>query len=150
MLKDTLNEDLKKAMIEKDNVAKVAIQMIKSAILLWEKDEKNIGKEVTDEVIIEIVSKELKKRRDSLVEIEKSGRDDLISDLKREIELLLKYLPEQLSEDELKKIVEEAVKESGATTIKEMGKVMGLVTPKIKGRADNKAVSELIKSMLGA
>ena len=64
MLKDTLNEDLKKAMLEKDNVAKVAIQMIKSAILLWEKDAKNIDKEVTDEVVIEVVAKELKKRKE--------------------------------------------------------------------------------------
>lgn len=150
MLKDTLTEDLKKAMMEKDNVAKGAVQMIKSAILLWEKDEKNIGKEITDEDIIELVSKELKKRRDSLVEYEKSGREDLIADLKREIEILLKYLPKQLSEEELKEIVDKAVSESGATSIKEMGKVMGIVTPLVKGKADNKLVSELIKAKLNS
>lgn len=148
MLKDTLNEDLKKAMLDKDMVAKAAIQMIKAAILLWEKDEKNIGKEVTDDVIIEIVSKELKKRKDSLGDFEKSGRADLIADLNREIEILQKYLPEQLSEEELTKIVEDAIKEVGAESIKQMGQVMKLVTPKVVGRADNKLVSEMIKSKL--
>ncbi|MCQ2911064.1 MAG: GatB/YqeY domain-containing protein [Clostridia bacterium] len=148
MLKDTLNEDLKKAMLDKDMVAKAAIQMIKAAILLWEKDEKNIGKEVTDDVIIEIVSKELKKRKDSLGDFEKSGRADLIADLNREIEILQKYLPEQLSEEELTKIVEDAIKEVGADSIKQMGQVMKLVTPKVVGRADNKLVSEMIKSKL--
>lgn len=148
MLKDTLNEDLKKAMLEKDNVAKVAIQMVKSAILLWEKDAKNIDKEVTDEVVIEVVAKELKKRKDSLEEIKKSNREDLIADLEKEISLLQKYLPEQLSESEITEIVAAAIAEVGATTIKEMGKVMGLVTPKVKGRADNKLVSEIIKGKL--
>ncbi|MCQ2979094.1 MAG: GatB/YqeY domain-containing protein [Clostridia bacterium] len=148
MLKDTLNEDLKAAMLNKDMVAKTAIQMVKAAILLWEKDEKNIGKEVTDEVIIEIVSKELKKRKDSLGDFEKSGRDDLIADLNKEIEILQKYLPEQLSEEELNKIIDEAIKEVNAESIKQMGQVMKLVTPKVVGRADNKLVSELIKGKL--
>ena len=141
-------EDLKAAMLNKDMVAKTAIQMVKAAILLWEKDEKNIGKEVTDDVIIEIVSKELKKRKDSLGDFEKSGRADLIADLNREIEILQKYLPEQLSEEELTKIVEDAIKEVGAESIKQMGQVMKLVTPKVVGRADNKLVSEMIKSKL--
>ena len=147
MLKDTLTEDLKKAMFEKDMVAKGAIQMIKASIVLFEKDN---HKDATDEDVIGIVSKELKKRRDSLVEYEKSNRQELIDDLNKEISILLKYLPEQLSESELVEIVDAAMKESGATTIKEMGKVMGLVTPKIKGRADNKVVSELIKARLNS
>lgn len=145
MLKDRLTEDLKRAMTEKDMVAKTAVQMVKAAIVLFEKDN---HKDATDDDIIGIVSKELKKRRDSLVEYEKSGRQELIDDLNKEIEILLKYLPEQLSESEIAEIVESAINESGATTIKEMGKVMGLVTPKVKGRADNKVVSELIKAKL--
>ena len=117
-------------------------------ILLWEKDAKNAGKEVTDDVIIEVVAKELKKRKDSLEEIKKSGREDLIADLEKEITLLQKYLPEQLSESEITEIVDAAIAEVGATTIKEMGKVMGLVSGKVKGRADNKLVSEIIKGKL--
>ena len=78
----------------------------------------------------------------------KSGREDLIEKLNKEIEILLSYLPEQLSEDEIQKIVEEAIAQTGATTIKEMGKVMGIVTAKVKGRADMKVVGGLVKKML--
>ena len=78
----------------------------------------------------------------------KSGRQDLIDNLNKEIEVLLTYLPKQLTEDEIRAIVEEAVKETGATTMKDMGKVMANVTPKVKGRADNKIVSGLVKQML--
>ena len=83
-----------------------------------------------------------------LPEYEKSGRQDLIDKLNREIEILLGYLPEQLSEDEIQKIVAEAVAESGAASVKEMGKVMAIVTPKVKGRADNKVVGNLVRKML--
>ena len=93
-------------------------------------------------------AKQLKSRRDSLPEYEKSGRQDLIEKLNREIEILLGYLPEQLSEDEIQKIVAEAVAESGAASVKEMGKVMAIVTPKVKGRADNKVVGNLVRKML--
>ena len=78
----------------------------------------------------------------------KSGRQDLIDNLNKEIEVLLTYLPKQLTEDEIKVIVEEVVKETGAATMKDMGKVMANVTPKVKGRADNKIVSGLVKQML--
>lgn len=145
MLKDVLTNDLKEAMTNKDLVAKAAIQMVKAAVLNYEKDNKV---EATDDDVVGIIAKELKKRRDSLVEYEKSNRADLIEDLNKEISILLKYLPEQLSEDELREIVRAAVEETGAATIKDMGKVMGLVSSKVKGRADNKLVSDLVKEML--
>ena len=94
------------------------------------------------------MAKELKKRRDSLPEYEKSGRTDLIENLNREIEVLLGYLPKQLTEDEIHKIVEETIAETGATTMKDMGKVMGAVSPKVKGRADNRVVSGYVKKLL--
>ena len=144
-LKDVLFADLKTAMKEKDAVRKDTVQLIRSGILQIEKDKKI---ELDDEGVIDVIAKQLKSRRDALPEYEKSGRQDLIEKLNKEIEILLGYLPEQLSEEEIQKIVEEAVAESGAASVKEMGKVMAIVTPKVKGRADNKVVGNLVRKML--
>lgn len=144
-LKEQLFADLKTAMKEKDTVKKDTVQLIRSGILQIEKDKKI---ELDEEGVLDVISKQLKSRRDSLPEYEKSGRQDLIEKLNREIEILLGYLPEQLSEDEIQKIVAEAVAESGAASVKEMGKVMAIVTPKVKGRADNKVVGNLVRKML--
>lgn len=144
-LKEQLFADLKTAMKEKDTVKKDTVQLIRSGILQIEKDKKI---ELDEEGVLDVISKQLKSRRDSLPEYEKSGRQDLIEKLNREIEILLGYLPEQLSEEEIQKIVAEAVAESGAASVKEMGKVMAIVTPKVKGRADNKVVGNLVRKML--
>ncbi len=144
-LKEQLFADLKTAMKEKDTIRKDTVQLIRSGILQIEKDQKI---ELDDEGVVEVISKQLKSRRDSLPDYEKSGREDLIEKLNREIQILLGYLPEQLSEDEIQKIVEEAIASTGAASIKEMGKVMGVVTPKVKGRADMKVVGSLVKKML--
>ena len=144
-LKDKLLQDLKEAMKEKDTVRKNTVQLVRSGILQIEKEKKI---ELDDEGVLDVISKELKKRRDSMPDYVKSGRQDLIDNLNKEIEVLLTYLPKQLTEDEIKVIVEEAVKETGAATMKDMGKVMANVTPKVKGRADNKIVSGLVKQML--
>ena len=144
-LKEQLFADLKTAMKEKDSVRKDTVQLIRSGILQIEKDNKV---ELDDEAIIDVISKQLKSRKDSLPDYEKSGRTDLIEKLNQEIDILLGYLPEQLSETEIQTIVEEAVKESGASSIKDMGKVMSVITPKLKGRADNKIVGSFVKKML--
>ena len=144
-LKEQLFADLKTAMKEKDTLKKDTVQLIRSGILQYEKDNKV---ELDDEGVLDIISKQLKSRRDSLPDYVKSGREDLIEKLNKEIEILLSYLPEQLSEDEIQKIVEEAIAATGATSIKEMGKVMGMVNPKLKGRADMKVVGALVKKML--
>ena len=104
--------------------------------------------ELDDEGVLDVIAKELKKRRDSLPEFEKSGRTDLIENLNKEIEVLLGYLPEQLTEEEIQVIVDETIKEVQAESMKDMGKVMGAVTPKVKGRADNKIVSGYVKKLL--
>ena len=145
-LKETLLNDLKEAMKEKDAVRKDTVQLIRSGVLQIEKDKQIV---LDDDGVLDVVAKELKKRRDSLPDYEKSGRTDLIENLNREIEILLKYLPEQLTENEIQKIVDETISEVGATTMKDMGKVMAAITPKVKGRADNKVVSGLIKQRLG-
>ena len=144
-LKEQLFADLKTAMKEKDALRKDTIQLIRSGILQIEKDKKI---ELDDEGVIEVISKQLKSRRDSMPDFVKSGREDLIEKLKQEMDILLSYLPEQLSEDEIRKIVKEAIDETGAATIKDMGKVMGLVTSKVKGRADMKVVGGFVKELL--
>ena len=145
MLKEKLLEDFKNAMKEKDELKKNTIMMIRSAILQIEKDTQ---KELSENEILEIIAKELKKRKETLSDIEKSGRDDLISEVNNEIAIIKAYLPEELSKEEVEKIVAEAIKESGATSIKEMGKVMQIAKAKTAGRADKKMLSDLIRSSL--
>ena len=144
-LKEKLAEDLKLSMKEKDTVKKNTVQSIRAAVLQVEKD-----KQITldEEGVIEVISKELKKRKDVLPDYEKSGRDDLVADLKKEIEIVMAYLPSQLSHDELDEIVKNAVETTGASSMKDMGKIMQAVMPQIKGRADGKMVNEIAKKYL--
>ena len=144
-LKETLMSDLKDAMKQKDTVRKDTIQLVRSGVLQIEKD-----KQVTldDDGVLDVIAKELKSRRDSLPEYEKSGREDLIAQLNREIEILLGYLPTQLTESEIQEIVDSTVKELNAATMKDMGKVMAALTAKTKGRADNKIVSKYVNEKL--
>jgi uncharacterized protein YqeY len=114
-------------------------------VLQVEKDNKVT---LDNDGVLEIISKELKKRKDSLAEYEKSGRQDLIDNLKTEINVLLGYLPEQLSEDQIEDIVKDVIKETGATSVKEIGKVMQAVLPKVKGRADGKIVNQIVRKYL--
>ena len=144
-LKETLLQDLKAAMKDKDSHRKNTNQLVRAGVLQIEKDN---HVELDDDGVLDVIAKELKKRRDSLPEFEKSGRTDLIDNLNKEIEVLLGYLPEQLTEDEIQKIVEETIAETGASTMKDMGKVMGAVSSKVKGRADNRVVSGYVKKLL--
>ena len=144
-LKETLANDLKDAMRGRETIRKNTVQMVRAAILQVEKDQRvTLG----DEEIIGVIAKELKKRKDVLPEYEKSGRDDLIDALKQEIAILTAYLPAQLSEEELLEIVRKAIAETGASSLKEMGKIMGIVLPQVKGKADGKAVNEAARKLL--
>lgn len=145
MLKEQLMEDFKNAMKEKNEIKKNTIMMIRSAILQVEKDTQ---KELSENEIIEIISKELKKRKESVSDIEKSGRTDLLANINEEISIIKAYLPEELSKEEIEQIVVETIAEVGATTMKEMGKVMQAVKPKVAGRADNKLVNEIVRAKL--
>lgn len=145
MLKETLLEDLKSAMKEKDAVTKNTIQMARAAILQVEKD-KQITLEDSD--ILTILAKEVKKRKDSLVDYEKGGREDLVEQIKKEIQVLEKYLPKPLSREELEKEIKEIVQEQNATSMKDMGKVMKVAKEKIGTRADGKEINEIVKSLL--
>ena len=144
-LKDQLGEDLKSAMKEKDTIKKNVVQLIRAGVKQIEVDKRIT---LDDEGITEVIAKQLKQRRDSLPEYEKSGREDLIAQLKREMEILMGYLPKQLSREELEEIVKEAVLATGAKTIKDIGKVMSYVMPKTKGVADGKEINAIVREML--
>ena len=145
MLKEKLLEDLKSAMKEKNTNKKNAVQMVRTAILQIEKDK---GIEVTDEQIIDIIAKEVKKRKDSLADFEKANRQDLIDQINEEIEVLEGYLPKQLTDEELEEIVSKIVTEVGATNIKDMGKVMKEAKAQNGARADGKRINEMVKKIL--
>lgn len=144
-IKERLQEDWKNAVKAKDKFKSNVISTAKSAILLVEKTN-NI--QVEDAQAIEILAKEVKQRREAMLEFEKGNRQDLVDQNKAEIEILLEYLPQQLSEDEIKEIIQVSATELGANSIKDMGKVMALVRPKVLGRADGKLVSQLVKEYL--
>lgn len=145
MLKEKLLEDLKISMKEKNEIRKNTIQMVRAAILQVEKDN-NIT--IEDEKIIEIVAKEAKKRKDSLNDYEKSGREDLIEQVKQEIGILQEYLPKQLTKEEIQQIVKKIVEEIGASSIKDMGKVMKIAKEKMGASADGKTINEVVKEIL--
>ena len=144
-LKERLLEDMKLAMRDKDSIKKNAIQMARAAVLQVEKDNKIT---LDDDGIIDIIAKEVKKRRDSLSDFEKGGRQDLVDDLKKEIDILLQYLPQQLSEEELEGIVKQAIEDTGASSARDLGKIMQAVLPKVKGRADGKMINQIAKRLL--
>ncbi len=145
MLKEKLLEDLKNAMKEKNTIRKNVIQMVRAAILQVEKDKQI---ELTDEQIIEVIAKESKKRKDSLSDYEKSGREDLIKQIQEEIHILQEYLPKPLSKEELETIIEKIMQEVNATSMKDMGKVMKTAKEQIGARADGKEINEIVKAKL--
>ncbi len=158
MLKEKINEDFKTVFKERKETEISVLKMLKAALLIKEKDKQyqfsKAGKDVTmavlaDEEVIDIVVAEVKKLRDSLALFEQGGRADLVAQAKLEIGILSRYLPEQLSEDEVKKLVAEAVAQSGAQSIKDMGKAMAQLMPKVKGKAESGMVSRLVKEALG-
>ena len=144
-LKEKLQEDLKSSMKNKDTVKKSVVTLIRAAIKQHEVDNRV---ELADDAIIDIISKQLKQRKDSLAEFVKANRDDLVEETKSEIQVLEGYLPQQLSEEELEKIVIETIAEVGATSMKDMGKIMAAIKPKTPGRADGRKINELVKKNL--
>ncbi len=146
MLKEKLMEDLKTAMKDKNEIRKNTVQMVRAAILQIEKDK---GIKVEDEKIIEIIAKEVKGKKDALIEFEKANREDLIKQTKEEISILETYLPKQLTKEEIKNEVEKVIKDIGATTMKDMGAVMKEAKARIGAAADGRTINEVVKEMLG-
>ena len=143
---DQLNQDMKEAMRSKDKLRLSVIRMVKGSIqneaIKLKKDQ------LTDDEALTVLSREVKQRKDSLQEFEKVGRQDLADKLQEELKILATYMPEQLSEDALKQIISQVITEIGATSKKEMGKVMDLVLPKVKGKADGGLVNKIVQQML--
>jgi len=146
-LKEQLTEDMKQAMKAKEagKLRLSVIRMVRSAVRQIEIDEK---KELTDAEVQEVVAKEIKMRRDSLAEFSKGGRQDLVEQMEAEISVLLPYLPAQLEEGEIRALVAEAIAQTGATSLKEIGKVMAALMPKVKGKADGKLVNAFVREAL--
>jgi uncharacterized protein YqeY len=144
---EKINNDLKEAMKAQDQKALRGIRAIKAAILLANTD--GSGKEIDDEKAIQILQKLVKQRRESLDIYEKQGREDLAVTEREEIAVIEKYLPAQLSESELRDILKSIIQETGAAGPKDMGKVMGAASKKLAGKADGKAISAIVKELLG-
>ena len=145
MLKEKLMEDLKTSMKEKNNLRKNTVQMVRAAILQIEKDK---GIEVDNNKILEIIAKEVKSKKDALVDFERGGRQDLIEQTNEEIAILKEYLPKQLSHDELVEKIKEVIEQVGATSIKDMGIVMKEAKTQIGTAADGKSINEVVKELL--
>src|SRR5690348_719760 len=150
MLKQQLKDQLKEAMLAKDELKTSVIRFILSGITYYEIQKGGAGYEATDEDVMSVINKEIKQRKDSIESYTKAGRQDLVDKESAELKILETYLPEQMSEEEVKKYVDEAVATSGATTPQDMGKVMAILMPKVKGKADGSLVSKLVKEALQA
>ena len=145
MLKEKLLEDLKQAMKEKNLNRKNVVQMVRAAILQVEKDK---AIEVTDEQIVEIIAKEAKKRKDSLADYQKGGREDLVAQIEEEIAVLEEYLPKQLSKEKIEEKVKAIIQKTNASSMKDMGMVMKEAKQEIGAAADGKMISDVVKSLL--
>ncbi len=144
-MKNKIIEDIKSAMKSQDKVALAVVRMLKSDIQMAELNKKS---ELTDDEIVSIVSKQIKMRKDSIKEFEKGNRNDLIEQSEQEIKILEKYLPEQLTEEEVTDIINNVFSKVNPTSSSDMGKIMGALTPLVKGKTDMVIVSKIVKEKL--
>lgn len=146
-LKVRLTEDMKQAMKDREagKLRLSVIRMVRANIKNVEIDRKQ---ELTEDEVLDVLAKEVKMRRDAMEEFQKAKRPDLVAGLEQEVAILMNYLPEQLSEAAVRTLVENAVAETQAVSPKEMGKVMAVLMPRVKGRADGKLVNSIVREML--
>lgn len=144
-LKDKLMDDMKNSMKNKDTIRKNTITMIRAAIKQKEVDER---KELSDEEILDIISKQLKEKKMVIEDFRKGNREDLVELTEAEMKILLEYLPEQLSYEEVKRIVKDTIDDMGEVTSKDIGRIMKEVMPKVKGKADGSLVNKAVKELL--
>lgn len=146
-LEEKINADLKTAMLAKEEATVRGLRAIKSAIILA-KTEKGANGIISPEKEVQMLQKMIKQRRDSIAEFEKANRTDLATKEKEEVSVIEKYLPAMMSEEEVREVVKKAIAETGATSQKEMGKVMGIVSKQLAGKADNKVIADTVKGLL--
>ena len=144
-LVETLKQDLITAMKEKDKDKLNTLRSVKGALQL---EIINNKKEESDELLLDVINKQIKMRNDSIEEFKKAGRDDLVNSYQNEIDILNNYMPSKLTDEELESIINDAIKKIGASDIKQMGLVMKEITPLIKNRCDMKQVSQKVKDLL--
>ena len=144
-LLDRLTVDMKEAMKNKEKQRLSVIRMVKSAL---QNEAIKLGKELTDDEALTVLNRELKQRKDSLHEFEKANREDLAENVREEVVILNAYMPEQLSEEKVAEIVQQTIQDVGASTKADMGKVMGAIMPKVKGKTDGTIVKRLVQQYL--
>ncbi|UJF35075.1 GatB/YqeY domain-containing protein [Paenibacillus hexagrammi] len=144
-LSERLNEDMKQAMKSQDKFKLSVIRMVRSTI---KNSEIELKRTLDDNEVLDVLTREIKQRKDSLQEFEKAGRDDLAENLKAELVVLSAYMPQQLSEEEVKAIVQQTIQQVGASSKADMGKVMNALMPQVKGRADGKLINQLVQQSL--
>ena len=144
-LLDNLKKDMITAMKAKDKDTLSVVRMLKAAV---QNEQINLGHDLTPDEENAVMAKEYKQRKGSMAEFEKGGRQDLVDATKKEMAVVAKYMPKQMSADEVEKVVEETIAEVNATSMKDFGKVMGAIMPKVKGKADGKVVNETVKKVL--
>lgn len=152
-LKEKIQQELTEAIKKREELKASVLRLLTAAILNKEKEKRYKLKEekdtpLTDEEVVEVITSEVKKRKEAILEYEKGQRQELADKEKKEAEILQAYLPEQLSEDEIKKIVKEAINQTSAKDLKDMGRVMAALMPRIKGRAEGGTVSNIVKELL--
>ena len=145
-LLENLNQDMKEAMKSKDKLTLSVIRMVKASM---QNEAIKLGKpQLTEDEELSVLSREFKQRNDSLHEFKDAGREDLVEKVEQEIKILQKYMPKQLSDDELETLVKEVIQAVGAESKRDMGKVMGALMPKVKGKADGSKVNQLVTKYL--
>jgi uncharacterized protein YqeY len=144
-LSERLNEDMKQAMRDQDKFRLSVIRLIRSAMKNFEIEQRRT---LNDDDVLNIINREVKQRKDSLQDFEKAGREDLVEKINLELAIVTEYLPQQLSELEVKSIVQETIREVGASSKADMGKVMGALMPKVKGRADGRLINQIVQEEL--
>lgn len=148
LLKEQIKNDIKEAMKAKNELGLSVLRMVTVAISSEEINKSKREAGLNDEEVIEVLSREIKKRRDSASQYEGAGRAELAEKENQEIGIIMKYMPAQMTEEEIEKVVKESIDESGAKDEKDFGAVMKVLSPKIKGKADGKQASEIVKRML--
>lgn len=148
MTKQELKDELKQAMLARESEKTSVLRMVISALGYYEIEKGGAGYEASEEDVETVLQKQVKQRRDSVEQFKAGGREDLVAKESKELEMLEKYLPAQMGEDEVRKLVDEAVQQTGASSAADMGKVMGALMPKVKGKADGGLVSKLVREKL--
>lgn len=150
MDKKKLQEELKQSMLAKNELKTSVLRMVLSAINYYEIQKGGAGYEANEEDVLTVIQKEAKQHNDSIEQFKNAERQDLVDKEFKELEILKQYMPAQMSEEEIKKLVEEAISQTGAKSIQDMGKVMSVLMPKLKGKSDGGLVSKIVKEKLSS